>query len=141
MTCKYHCYKNYLFAADVYISRRLFDAIKTVESNGNENAVADGGKAIGPYQIHERYWIDAAGKDKDLTENGETYQNCMGPGSTEYSEKVIQAYMNKYATKARLGRQATEEDIARIHNGGPDGYKKIKATDIYWEKIKKNLQG
>ena len=32
--------------------------------------------------------------------------------------------MQKYATKARLGHEPTVEDVARIHNGGPDGWKK-----------------
>ena len=27
--------------------------------------------------------------------------------------------MCRYATEERLGRNATQEDVARIHNGGP----------------------
>jgi hypothetical protein len=46
------------------------------------------------------------------------------------------AYMDRYATAERLGHEPTIEDIARIHNGGPDGYKK-SSTDKYWEKVKK----
>mmetsp|Transcript_17324 Transcript_17324/g.34937 ORF Transcript_17324/g.34937 Transcript_17324/m.34937 type:complete len:117 (+) Transcript_17324:88-438(+) len=111
----------------VVISRSLFDAIKQVESGGDENAVGDGGKAIGPYQIWKVYHDDAKA--------GGSWENCKGPGSTAYSEKVIQAYMNRYATRARLGHDPTDEDIARIHNGGPNGYKK-QATVSYWEKVK-----
>ena len=39
------------------ISSKLFHAIRMVETGGEsdpENAVGDGGKAIGPYQIHDR---------------------------------------------------------------------------------------
>ena len=46
--------------------------------------------------------------------------------------------MDRYATVERLGRKPTLEDIARIHNGGPNGWKK-KSTDAYWAKVKKEL--
>ena len=51
----------------------------------------------------------------------------------------MQSYMNRYATEARLGRKPTNEDIARIHNGGPNGYKK-ESTLKYWKKVEKCLQ-
>ena len=60
-----------------------------VESGGNINAVGDGGKAIGPFQLHEVYWQDAADYDPHIKQEG-TYQNCKGEGSIEYSEKVMQ---------------------------------------------------
>ena len=34
--------------------RPLFDAIREVESGGNPDAVGDGGRSIGPYQIQWR---------------------------------------------------------------------------------------
>ena len=64
-----------------------------VETGGQtnpENVVGDGGKAIGPYQIHESYWQDAKKCDPSLVAHGETYKNCMGPGSFNYSERVMQ---------------------------------------------------
>ena len=39
---------------------------------------------------------------------------------------------------SRLGRTPTNEDLARIHNGGPNGYKKT-ATDGYWKKVKNKI--
>lgn len=48
---------------------------------------------------------------------------------------IFMAYMDKYATVERLGREPTMEDIARIHNGGPNGYKK-ESTKAYWLKVK-----
>ena len=75
------------------ISSKLFHAIQKVETGGEadpENAVGDGGKAIGPYQIHEVYWQDAKSYDSSLVANGETYQNCKGSGSFNYSERVMQ---------------------------------------------------
>ena len=61
----------------------------TIASNGDINAVGDGGRAIGPFQIHKVYWKDAAEHDPSLMANGKTYLNCMGAGSVEYSKKVI----------------------------------------------------
>ena len=75
------------------ISSKLFHAIQKVETGGEtnpESAVGDGGKAIGPYQIHESYWQDAKSYDPSLVANGETYQNCKGSGSFSYSERVMQ---------------------------------------------------
>ena len=50
----------------------------------------------------------------------------------------MRRYMRRYATPARLGRPVTQEDVARIHNGGPNGYKN-PATKQYWEKVKRYL--
>lgn len=75
------------------ISAALFYALMMVESGGDLNAVGDGGRAIGPYQIHEVYWKDAAQYDPTLTNGGKNYQNCKGPGSREYSERVMQVYV------------------------------------------------
>ncbi len=77
------------------ISSNLFNAIMTVESNGNINAVGDGGKAIGPFQIHEVYWQDAAQHDLSIKADG-TYQNCKGEGSIAYSERVMQACVGSF---------------------------------------------
>ena len=79
----------------VAIRPQLFQAIMTVESNGDINAVGDGGLAIGPFQIHKVYWNDAADHDPSLRANGKTYQNCRGAGSIEYSKRVIQVLKDK----------------------------------------------
>ena len=46
--------------------------------------------------------------------------------------------MKHFAALNRIGRDPTSEDLARIHNGGPDGYKS-KLTIKYWERVKKHL--
>ena len=102
-------------------------AIRIVESNNNPSAVGDNGNAIGVYQIWKSYWIDARLSG--------TYHDCYDP---DYADRVVRSYMKRYATKRRLGREPTQEDIARIHNGGPNGYKK-KATIKYWQKIQRIL--
>ena len=111
--------------------RALLDAIRFVES-GNRKNVPDGdnGKAIGPYQIHKVYWIDANQFDRSL---GGTYQDCRQPA---YAERVIDAYMRRYIKEPWEAGEG--ETIAKVHNGGPKGYKK-RATERYWQRVKKRL--
>lgn len=106
---------------------QLLAAIATVESGNDSNAVGDGGKAIGAYQIHKVYWQDAVDFDKTL---GGSYQDCYDP---DYARRVVLAYLKRYAPAG-----ATQETLARIHNGGPRGYLK-KATLKYWAKVQKEL--
>ena len=108
---------------------RLLAAICTVESNCNDDAVGDGGDSIGAYQIQYAYWKDATDFDKSI---GGSYQDCK---DSEYSRKIVLAYWSRYATITRVGEEVTDEDRARIHNGGPNGYKK-NSTEKYWTKVK-----
>ena len=108
------------------ISRRLYDAIATVATGGcrdPENVVGDSGRAYGWYQICEVYYRDAVEFNPSLSNGGKTWEDTKGPGSSTHSEQVMQSYMNRYATEVRLGHVPTDEDIARIHGGGPNGYK------------------
>ncbi len=111
---------------------KVLSAIRVVESNNNDDAVGDNGKAIGVYQIWKSYW-------KDATERSGIdgkYQDCF---ESDYADTIVRAYMKRYATENRLGREVTMEDIARIHNGGPNGYKK-QSTNKYWNKVQKELR-
>ena len=101
-------------------------------------AVGDGGTSFGPYQIRRAYYNDAVQYNPCPQDGGKSYANVSGPGSMEYSCRVIQAYMDRYATVAQLGRTATNEDIARIHNGGPNGFRK-SSTLKYWKKVQAYL--
>ena len=122
---------NYLLCLAFLIlppTHDLLRAIRIVESNDNPAAVGDGGKAFGCYQIWRVYWIDSGIPG--------THQDCF---NRAYSERVVLAYWERYATRKRLGREPTLEDLARIHNGGPNGFKK-EATLEFWEKIQQVLQ-
>ena len=121
----------YYFSCTVSISNRLLHSIRRVETGGQMDPLTVPG---GPYQISETYYNDAVEQAPSLQDNGRTYQNVMGAGSCAYSEMVIQAYMDRYATVARLGSTATEEDIARIHDGGPNGYQEA-STIPYWNSV------
>lgn len=109
----------------------ILQAIRMVESGGND-AVGDGdgGRAIGPYQIHEVYWRDATAHDPGL---GGNYQDCRGRA---YAERVVAAYMERHAAAAWHTGDA--QTIARVHNGGPYGAGKA-ATLGYWRRVRANL--
>ena len=111
--------------------QKLLNAICTVESNCNDDAVGLVGE-IGSYQIRWCNWKDATDFDPTI---GGTYQDCK---DSEYSKQIVLAYWSRYAIINRVGKIVTDEDRARIHNGGPNGYKK-DCTKIYWDKIKNEL--
>lgn len=112
-----------------------------MESGGFEDprtAVGDNGASRGPYQIQRGYYNDAVEWNPSLLDGGRSYKNVMGPGSYCYSRKVMQSYMDRYATEGRIGHPVTDEDIARIHNGGPYGYMKDSSRP-FWDKVKTYL--
>lgn len=107
---------------------RLAAAIHQVETSGRRGPIlGDGGAALGPLQIHKAYHADSGVPGP--------YSRCA---DYAYSVRVFKAYMARYATPRRLGRTPTAQDVARIHNGGPNGYKR-RSTLTYWSKVKKEL--
>ena len=110
----------------------LLAALIAVESSGDPNAIGDNGLAYGCLQLHAAYVQDAA----EYARQDWTHEDAFDP---EQSKQIVRAYMARYATKKRLGREPTYSDLARMHNGGPNGSKKT-ATDKYWQKVKKKLE-
>jgi hypothetical protein len=103
----------------------LLDAIVMAESRSDSQAVGDGGRAIGPYQIHRDYWRDGTrilGVDW-------AYEDARDAAK---AREVVRAYLVYY------GKGKNLIDLARIHNGGPDGDKKA-STLRYASKIAKVL--
>lgn len=132
-----------LQSPQTYGWKDLLPAIRMVETGGSPNgglgAIGDSGNALGPYQIWKIYHKDAATRDKTL----DNYRRCLN--SKSYSERVIKAYMKRYAAAAaqRLDQgKATRSDletVARIHNGGPRGATK-ESTKKYWAKVVSHLK-
>lgn len=108
---------------------RFLNALIQVESSGRDDAVGDGGKAIGCLQIWRPYWQDAVQRSGIKG----TYRDCF---NRVYAKRIAEAYMLRYARKAWIN--GDWEVCARIHNGGPRGHKK-KATINYWRKVQKHL--
>ena len=106
----------------------LVNAIIQVESNGKDDAVGDNGKAIGCLQIWKPYWLDAT----ERSNIGGKYLDCF---SRDYAVRIFDAYMKRYARDAWTDPAKFDaEKVARIHNGGPKGYKR-KSTEKYWRKV------
>jgi hypothetical protein len=106
---------------------RLLDAIAKVESRNDSAAVGDGGRALGVYQIHRAYLADGT---KFLGVNW-SYSEATNPVK---AREVVRAYLLHYGQ----GRGLLE--LARIHNGGPTGYKRSD-TRAYARKIAGIING
>lgn len=100
----------------------FFRALHVVETSGRTGAIiGDGGRALGPLQIHRAYHADAR--------IGGDYSRCA---DLDYSKRVVTAYLQRYAPAAWAAGDVTT--LARIHNGGPRGDKKT-ATLGYAAKV------
>lgn len=131
---------KYLFILFIFLSNNGFSneiipipakflhTIGAVESNNDDSAVGDKGKARGRYQIWQICFKDAQIYDKSLA-------NIPYSAVTNQiiANKVLTAYLNKYCQKEI--KQNNFEVMARTWNGGPDGKNKLN-TIKYWEKVK-----
>lgn len=109
----------------------LLQAIAIVESGGNDQAIGDRHlrqKAYGSHQIRQPVCDDY----NDA--HGTKHRAEEMLGNRKLSEKICRWYLTTYGSKKFLGRKATPEDLARIWNGGPDGWKK-KSTKSYWRQV------
>lgn len=104
----------------------LISALMIVESSGNDQAIGDNGRALGPLQIHREVVIDV----NRITGSHYRHQDMTNRVA---ARAVCQAYLEHY------GRGKSLEDQARIWNGGPTGHKKA-ATVSYWRRVQKNLK-
>lgn len=111
----------------------LLDAIAWVESKNNPSAIGDGGEAVGAYQIHKIYVDDI---NRILGRKAYIYEDRYDP---KKSRTMVITYLHHYVTEQRIGRAFTYEDMARIHNGGPNGWKK-KSTKKYWKKVENQMR-
>lgn len=105
---------------------RLIAAIRSVESGGNDRAIGDNGKARGPYQVHLGAWKDATAF------GGVTWSYDLAFSET-HARQVMKWYWQRYGAK-------TDEERARLWNGGPKWKSKRWATDGYWKKVADRLR-
>lgn len=121
-------------AKTINVSNRLIDAIMIVESEKDRYAVGDGGKAIGMAQIHKICVDDV---NRIIGEKKYTYDDRKSPAK---SRQMMRIYLSYYGARyERLTKQkATPEILAKIWNGGPNGWKKY-ATVAYAKKVMKRM--
>lgn len=106
-------------------SRSLYDAIRQVESAGNNKAVGKDGE-LGPYQCGRAAWTDACeyeGLDWDYD------THVWDPDRCEY---IMYLYWLRH-------KATTNEQRARIWNGGPRGMSK-PSTLAYWRKVQEAMK-
>ena len=104
----------------------LISALIIVESSGNDMAVGDNGRALGPLQIHRGVVLDV----NRITGSNYRWQSMT---NRVQARAVCEAYLKHY------GKGKTTEEQARIWNGGPTGDKK-QATLGYWNKVSKHIK-
>ncbi len=111
--------------------RKLFDAIREVESHGDDRAVGDGGLALGPYQITKDYWSDACKQGRVNWD----YSTLVW--SRRHSEQIMLWYWRRYCPESldNFYQTGDPETLSRVHNGGPTGMGK-SATIRYWREVR-----
>jgi len=115
--------------ARMEIDRTFLDALAAVETNGNDAAINFAEDAHGRYQIRAAYLADG----NAALGTRYTLEEMHDP---EKAERVVRAYLSRYgaAWERRTGLTATDEVLARLHNGGPRGPDKT-ATRGYAAKV------
>lgn len=83
---------------------------------------------VGPFQITPAYVQDVN------TILGKEVYTLDDAKNIIKASQMFRIYTAHYALVANLDRVTTWEDLARIHNGGPKGWKK-KCTEVYWKKV------
>lgn len=110
------------------ITAALLAAMAQVESGGNPRAIGDGGKAVGILQIHRCVVLDV----NRIHGTNYTHHDAYDPHK---AQAMAFLYLSYYCSERRLGRKATQEDVARVWVGGPVGYQR-PCTIRYWDKVK-----
>lgn len=112
----------------------LIPALIQTESNNNWNAVNQYNNSFGGLQITQVV-IDDLNRIK-----GQQQYFIDDSYDENKSKEICQQYLLHYAIKyyRSTGNMPDYEQLARIWNGGPNGWSK-HSTSIYWEKVEKYL--
>ena len=105
---------------------RLIDAIILVESGGQDMAIGDGNRARGPLQVHKAVV-------EDVNRFAGTSYSWKGMTNRVAARKVCALYLQRYA------KGSSNEEAARIWNGGPTGPSKT-ATKRYWMRVSREIK-
>ena len=112
----------------------VIQAIILLESGGDPLAVNKAEGAYGILQIRKIYVEDV----NRIAGTTFTHEDAF---NEEKAMKMFVIYNLHYirALERREGRKATWEDVVRMHNGGPDGYRQ-EETLQYLAKVKEKLK-
>lgn len=107
------------------MSPALLAALIAVESGGRDHAIGDGGRAVGPLQIH-------AGVVEDVNRRYGTHYRHSAMTNRSDAVQVCRLYLRIYAPGA------SDEVAARVWNGGPQGARRA-STLGYWSRVRRQL--
>ena len=113
------------------MTAELLAALVAVESGGNDQARGRHGE-LGALQVRRCVVTDVnriAGTHYRWAEMTNRWA-AMG---------VMRIYLGHYCAEGRLGRKATDQDLARVWHGGPDGWRRRK-TLAYWRRVQARMQ-
>jgi len=128
-----NCISTIVVAGD---KTELVRALGMVESSGDNYVIGDTNlvdKAYGYLQVRKDCLADVnewCGTNVKLTDL---------LGDRARSIWVFEKYMERYATKKRLKREPTYEDMVRIWNGGPNGWRDPD-TKFHWVKVEREMR-
>lgn len=118
----------------------LIIALILVESNGNDMAIrrnaAGTPTEYGCLQI-TKDCVDDVNRIVGIPNHFKWPEDALVRAK---SIEMAQIYIGHYATKERLGREPDLQDMARIWNGGPDGWKQPETRE-YWRLTIKAIRG
>lgn len=131
----------------VEVPEKLLDAIATVESNNDDKAIGDKGRAIGRFQIWKTY-VDEVNRICRLKKNGKTFSYEDRKDAVK-SREIVRIYLEFWGRQyeRNTGKKATLEVLAKIHNGHafwkrPNMKKNeqyFKNLTNYWIKVSREL--
>jgi len=112
------------------------DTLKWVETNHDPHAIGDGGASYGILQI-KQIAID------DVNRKFGTSYKHEDAFKIKCAEEIFTLYISMWADhlEKKEGREATIEDMVRIWNGGPRGYKKSSTINYYYKYLKYKKNG
>lgn len=122
---------------------KLLPRLEWVESKRNDQAIGDkhlAHKAYGRLQIRQPYLDDVnriAGASVLAKWGKVKLELCdmHDPAKARWAATVYLEYYAKHFER-KTGMRATDEVIARIHNGGVMGWRNTK-TVAYWKRVQK----
>ena len=113
----------------------FLDALAAVESGSDDSAVNESSGATGRYQITQPYLSDANAFLGTAYTLDKMHDESI-------ATSIVIAYLIHYgdAYERRTGLPATDEVLARIHNGGPRGAEKDSTLE-YAERFRAAKEG
>ena len=112
------------------MNAELLAALIAVESGGNDLARGRHGE-LGALQV--RPCVVA-----DVNRIKGTHYRWAEMTNRWAALGVFRIYTGHYCTESRLGRPATNQDLARVWHGGPSGWKRRK-TVAYWKRVQTRM--